>query len=224
MGRKSTTLPLLFRDSLAVSTRDAGVYGIINRLNGKIYIGSSVDLSSRKSVHKNLVKSGKHHCRELASDCLNSMSEMEFVVIERTAREPEILRSREQFWTNFYQSYVPELGYNRNKNVMSNRGLKHYPDCAAKISRVNGLRGKKRPPFSEETRKRMSESLKGKRALHKHVPIVRLGNNGEIIKAYDCMADAAKDIGRTTATISYAVRQSKKGLKALCVGSIWKYA
>jgi predicted GIY-YIG superfamily endonuclease len=38
----------------------SGVYGIVNLVNGKVYIGSSVDLSRREGEHFRLLRGGYH--------------------------------------------------------------------------------------------------------------------------------------------------------------------
>ena len=40
--------------------KKGGVYQIVNKLNGKIYIGSSKNMEKRWHKHKRLLMSGKH--------------------------------------------------------------------------------------------------------------------------------------------------------------------
>ena len=48
--------------------RYAGVYAIVNRRNGKRYIGSSKDISSRIAQHKKLLQAGTHYNKQLQYD------------------------------------------------------------------------------------------------------------------------------------------------------------
>lgn len=45
-----------------------GVYEIKNRINGKRYVGESLDTRSRWRQHKSDLHKGKHHCKRLQSD------------------------------------------------------------------------------------------------------------------------------------------------------------
>lgn len=44
---------------------DCGVYRIVNRSSGKCYIGSSINLTSRKKDHFKALRAGKHHSAHL---------------------------------------------------------------------------------------------------------------------------------------------------------------
>ena len=46
----------------------AGVYMIKNKKNGKVYIGSSINIEKRLSDHRRLLKLGKHECKEMQRD------------------------------------------------------------------------------------------------------------------------------------------------------------
>ena len=45
--------------------KQKGIYKITNILNGKYYIGSSIDLNSRKNQHFRKLKTNRHHCIHL---------------------------------------------------------------------------------------------------------------------------------------------------------------
>ena len=38
-----------------------GIYKIINKVNGKYYVGSSLNINKRWSVHKSALSKNKHH-------------------------------------------------------------------------------------------------------------------------------------------------------------------
>lgn len=48
-----------------------GVYAIINRDNKRMYIGESSDMRKRIKAHVNLLKSGKHTCKDMQEDYNN---------------------------------------------------------------------------------------------------------------------------------------------------------
>jgi len=46
----------------------AAIYKIENVVNGKAYIGASMDYATRIAGHKSMLKRGNHHCHRLQSD------------------------------------------------------------------------------------------------------------------------------------------------------------
>ena len=73
----------------------SGVYVIINRINGKIYLGSAVRLVSRWQAHRYLLRRGKHHSAKLQTAWSRYGEEsFEFEVLEHCERD--VLRSEEQ--------------------------------------------------------------------------------------------------------------------------------
>src|SRR5438874_2219078 len=51
--------------SQANSTTRSGIYMIRCLANGKVYIGSAVDLANRERAHRSDLNGGKHHCGHL---------------------------------------------------------------------------------------------------------------------------------------------------------------
>lgn len=70
---------------------DCGVYKIVNKINGKVYIGSSCDVKSRWSHHRSDLCRGVHHNRYLqrAWDKYGSDA-FEFYLVEKCSREERI--------------------------------------------------------------------------------------------------------------------------------------
>lgn len=132
--------------------RTSGVYRIINTANGKIYIGSSIDLSTRWRKHRYDLRSNKHPNRKLQNSWnKHSESMFRFEIIELIL--PMFLLEREQYWLD---KLHPE--YNIAISAKApNLGLKASPETRAKMSIANlGNKrnlGKKRSPESiEKTR------------------------------------------------------------------------
>lgn len=88
----------------------SGVYGIYNKLNGKIYIGSSTDIKIRIQKHLYDLSNNKHHSIKLQNSYnLHGRSSFSCGVLEIIS-DAKSLRSREQFWIDHLQSY--SNGYN----------------------------------------------------------------------------------------------------------------
>lgn len=76
---------------------NSGVYCIRCILNGKSYIGSSVNLGKRMKEHRRVLRKGKHHSRVLQRAWDKYGEQMfEFFVMEYAA--PDVIRDSEQWW------------------------------------------------------------------------------------------------------------------------------
>lgn len=110
-----------------------GIYGILNKNNGRIYVGQSVNISSRWAFHKSELRRQMHFNEHLQRSW-NKYGEQsfEFLILEEC--EEENLNEREHMWIKDKKPNV----FNFEHDVL-----------------VGGR-------MSEETRKKMSESSKGK--------------------------------------------------------------
>lgn len=92
-----------------------GIYKIENVVNGKVYIGQSVNVASRWKDH--LCRYNQSTCRQYYDDLYVEMREhgienFKFQIIE-VCNSAE-LNSREQFWIDNFGASVPGKGYNRS--------------------------------------------------------------------------------------------------------------
>jgi group I intron endonuclease len=94
----------------------AGVYWILNLVNGKVYIGSSVDVENRLQNHKKDLIAGNHRNPYLqrAWDKQPDSTLWNFEILEEV---DEIwLRARESAWILRLQSHLRDTGYNAAQN------------------------------------------------------------------------------------------------------------
>lgn len=72
-----------------------GIYQIVNKVNGKRYVGSAVNFASRWRVHKHQLRKGNHHSVALQR-AWNSYGEdsFDFAIIEECDREKLIEREQ----------------------------------------------------------------------------------------------------------------------------------
>jgi group I intron endonuclease len=74
-----------------------GIYGIRNKINGKMYVGQSVNVSNRFIRHKTLLKHNKHYNRHLQNSYnKHGLEQFEFIILEKC--EERLLDLREQHW------------------------------------------------------------------------------------------------------------------------------
>jgi len=86
-----------------------GIYKISNLVNGKIYIGQSVDVYDRIAHHKAELRNNRHSNKYLQYSWNKYGEEnFSFEIIESCKRNE--LNNREQYWISYYDSY--NNGYN----------------------------------------------------------------------------------------------------------------
>lgn len=87
---------------------DAGIYAIVNRLNGKMLIASAINLEQAREEQLRLLRERRHPNKHLQAAYNKYGSEhFEFEVIERCPFSA--LRDREDHWCFMFRS---KAGYN----------------------------------------------------------------------------------------------------------------
>lgn len=142
----------------------SGIYQIRNLINGKKYIGQSIDLERRKKDHFRYLK-GNYHKNIHLQNAYNFYGQENFVfeVLVYCESNKEELTKREQF---FVDSESQENLYNiLIKCVNSNLGVGFSEETKKKLSKSRS--GKNNPMWGkhhiEESKKKMSEALLGRK-------------------------------------------------------------
>lgn len=135
----------------------AGIYAIVNKQNGKRYVGSAVKLSARWRRHKWLLANGVHHSAKLQRAWLkHGAAAFDIVVLEVVADVTRLVE-REQHWIDETQAH--HLGYNVCPRAGSILGVKRTAETIAKM-RESGLRYR----ATDETREKLRAANTGKKA------------------------------------------------------------
>lgn len=143
----------------------SGVYQILNIINNKRYVGSTISFVPRWNLHKRLLRKGIHHSVHL-QNAWNKDGENSFIfkVLEYVP-DLDSLETNEQQFTDLLN---PEYSI-RKKCVGSQLGLKRSAKQNQKNSERNKIRleNKENHPMygkrhSDETRRKQSESHTGK--------------------------------------------------------------
>jgi group I intron endonuclease len=128
-----------------------GIYEILNRENGKFYIGSSVNIPKRWKRHLNELNNGCHGNDHLQRAWNKYGPEaFDFSIIEKVDKRATLL-DREQHWLDHTKSYEYEIGYNI---------------CPQAHSPNPGYSPRKGVKVSKETKKKQSEAKLGKRSAY----------------------------------------------------------
>lgn len=152
------------------------IYEIINKVNGKRYIGQTVNLAPRKAVHFTTLKRGVHKNKHLQNSW-NKHGEENFIfdILEKVS--DNLLTEREQY---FVDNTPRELLFNICLEcVDSTRGVVGYfkGKKFSKEHRKKIGESQKGRVTSLETRKKLSEAHKGKKLSEEHK--AKLGHKGE---------------------------------------------
>lgn len=167
----------------------AGIYCIQNQIDGKCYIGKSVNIPKRWKEHKSLLRNGHHHNRHLqkAWNCYGEES-FNFKVLEYA--NPMELAELEIAYISKYKSFG-ENGYNftmggdggllgmpkteetRRKISEANKGRQHTPEEKAQVSKA--LKGR---VFTDEHKQKI-----GKANKTSHIKSVLCVETGQVFKS-----------------------------------------
>lgn len=141
------------------------VYYIKNKYNGRVYVGSTVNVAHRKSTHFSTLRHAKHKNRRLQKD-FNRYGEaaFEFVLVGTLVDEKTALKFEQSLIDGFESIYniLPKAGKARGR-VYTAVTLKRMSEVAKgrkfskkALDKAAALRRGKKTP--EETRRKMSES------------------------------------------------------------------
>lgn len=138
------------------------VYRIWDTESGQSYIGSTKDFRKRIAGHRYKLKYGRHHAPRLQGAWEKRKDKFVFQILEMVNYSEELCL-REQWWMELFQSYIPKIGYNESHYAGMPYGPRLPLHVKQRISRQSAKR-----KASPETRRRMSESMLGKKNTKRH--------------------------------------------------------
>lgn len=150
------------------------IYKIFNTLNGKSYVGSTINYNRRIKRHFFLLKENRHHSIKLQNS-YNKYGKDNFKheIIEFSSVDDLIIN--EQKWINILN---PELNMTLVAGLNSHLGLKRSEETKKKIS--NSLIGRS---LSEEHKESVRKTLTGRSLSEEHKLNIKNGlNNSEKFK------------------------------------------
>ena len=140
-----------------------GIYKILNLINNKVYVGSAINLNSRKNQHFSDLRLNKHVNNHLQYT-YNKHGEcnLKFIIIEYLDNNEELIK-REQYWMDSLQSYNDNHGYNICPIAGNCLGKKHSETTKDKL-RISSMNNKHALGYkhTEEAKERMRSPRKNK--------------------------------------------------------------
>jgi len=197
-----------------------GIYIIKNSENGKVYIGQSVDVEYRICNHFSKLRCNRHDNEYMQRAYNKNHSDFSWELLCECS-ETE-LDEKEIQYIQEYKSTDRKHGYNRSyggqkehratdetkrKMSESKKGKKFTAEHCAKIGIANTKR-----KLSEETRCKISE----KHGKH----ILQFDLNGNFVKKYNSVKEAAKSVGLKSVN---SINNVMRGLSKQSAGLWWEY-
>lgn len=180
-----------------------GIYIIKNLINGKEYVGQSGNIKSRIYHYRRKIRSMiigraiKKHGIE------NFQVYVEYFPL----LTPKELGQKEYDTIRDCNTKHPN-GYNLADGGLITRGWKHTPESLQKISAAST--GKNNPMFGISRKRDKNPNAK---------KVAQYTKDGELIKIWNCMADAQEVLGILQGNISSCCSGKLKS----CGGFIWKH-
>jgi group I intron endonuclease len=172
MPHQSTT-PSLGEAIDEVAGLKSGIYQIRCQTNGKVYVGSAVNIARRWRAHICDLTKNRHHSSYLQR-AWNKYGPKAFAFDVVELVEIDRLIEREQFHIDATGAAIRAHGFNMSPTAGSCIGVVHSEETRRRLSE----RARSRPPVGDETRRRLSEACRGKPKSEDHVRKVADSNRG----------------------------------------------
>lgn len=163
---------------MAENLNVSGVYVITNTSNGKVYVGSAVNVRRRWGEHRRTLRLGSHHSRTLQRAWMKYGEQSFHLHVVCVLTDKTGLVICEQSWLDKLRPFDPSRGYNINPTAQSRLGAKWTPERRAEFSASRKgfckgktlthehkqalMNGRNAAGFSEETRRKMSEAARAR--------------------------------------------------------------
>lgn len=163
-----------------------GIYSIKNIINGKIYIGQSVDIKSRIRNHKWALRHNRHENDHLQKS-FNKYGESGFIFDMICECEEQELDNMERFYIKLYNCIDPNFGYNSETGGNLNKHWSeelHTKMSEKRRGENSGMWGKK---HTEETKAIMREKALGRQMSDEAKEKSSKSHKGKLAKALYCI-------------------------------------
>lgn len=177
-----------------------GIYQIRNELNGRVYVGSAIDMPKRHYQHWHKLSHGEHHNAYLQADWNKCGSgAFKFECLELVGNRVDLLE-REQFWLD--QKHDSQIHcYNIRKLASSNLGIKYSKESCMRLSESHKGKSSRGKGYSlsDETKNKLRAVNLGK--------TVSVETKAKIALTMSGKAKSASSIEKRTLKVQKPVKQ-----------------
>ena len=171
--------------------RIKGIYTITNKVTNRVYIGKSINIKVRWCRHRYDLRDGIHWSEKMQKDYDEfGIESFKFSIIEEAPNAKDT-NSLNELEIHYIKEFSKIMGlYNKSKGGQGNKGVK----------------------FSEETRRRMSESRKGQKRTQEMKDRISKGMKKKLLingVKYEGMGDTAIILGICTDTLLKRLRSDE---------------
>lgn len=180
----------------------SGVYEIVNTVNGKRYIGGTVDFHRRWGLHCRQLRAGKHHSQKLQR-AWNKYGEATFKFLPILTCQPSMLLFYEQ---QLLDKVKPEYNIALDAQAPT-RGRPRSAETKAKLSAKATAQ-----MAVPGVREALSKANKGRKRTAAQIAATAAGNRGKTISDAHKAAISASRMGNTSSRGRKMSEQQRAGL------------
>lgn len=196
-----------------------GIYTITNQLDGKMYVGKSIDVHARMQAHRNRLRYQNHPNVYLqAAYNKHGADAFSYELLEEW--DIDVIFSMENYWVNLLNTTNDKYGYNICPTSPTGRS-KNSPETRAKISK-----NRKGKLATDESKKRMSDAHLGKSNPQRSRRVVYL-ETGEIFVSLNQLSiylgkhySVLQSLGKSTQNNVYKYLDPPLGCKSASAISV----
>lgn len=138
----------------------SGIYKILNKVNGKFYIGSAINVNNRLWRHKSDLRANTHHNYHLQR-AWNKYLELSFDFIVLEYCNENVLLEREQYYLDLTKCFDLYIGYNLTPTAGNSKGVKHSEETRKRMSEA-------KKKMTQETKEKLKQAQLGKKLSEEH--------------------------------------------------------
>lgn len=130
------------------------IYAITNKVNGKLYIGRTINFQFRHWQYVRAFKAGTHVINDYLKNSMikHGINNFDISIVEICAIEN--LKEKEDFYIEYFKSHLPKRGYNLRRDIDGN--MDTHPLTRIKIS--NNLKDQWNKGIRKEHGKKLKKS------------------------------------------------------------------
>lgn len=185
-----------------------GIYCIENLVNGKKYVGQSIDIYYRWKEHIDALNKGEHYNVHLQRSWnLYGQENFKFSIVEKCSVEE--LNQKEMFYVDKFDAY--HNGYNQTRGGDGSVGYRHEKAVIEKMCQIQQQRFK---DIKNREVLRDAHEFESK-------PIYQIDFNGNIVQEWQSVNWAAKALNLQVVAICNALKHRQR--KKTYAGYVWVY-